>query len=186
MVESSHLIFYFDATSLKKGNLFPSKLLAGHSLAVWKPSLFKVLPLGVPVAKWPYYIFMWFVHAIDNLRGKGYKIYLVKKNGRLVHYSGVAPKCFKYRFMNDGDLIIGPVFTVPDECRKGIARCVIGRILSDNASKNACFWYVVRKNNAESRALISSFDFTCRGSSNIRKIMGMKIYDLMSDQNGVI
>lgn len=150
-------------------------------LHIWRPGLVRPVPSGLPIRKYPYFLFLRVVHSIDCLIGKGYVVYTVYRKNRLVHYSGLAPRCFKYPFMNKNDLIIGPVWTAAEVQRKGIAKAVIRKLLKDYAGHAAeTFWYVTQEKNLESNQLIQACGFKKASKSTVARQLGLRIHTIGS------
>lgn len=123
---------------------------------VWKPSLTRLWPRGLPallVVWWLYY----FCKVI--FRKPAYTIFYILDEGLVVNYTIASTKCFKFPFMNDEDIQIGPSWTEPAYRRKGIAASVILRVKEyyNGGTKN--YFWIVGRENIGSRQLIESLGF---------------------------
>lgn len=157
------------------GSLSP--VPAGYEVVKWRPGPFRIVPPGIGIKNFPYFIFMWLVHFTDMLRRRGHIVFLVKENGRTIHYSGVAPRCFKYRFMNGDDWIVGPCVTVDDHQRRGIGSSVMLMIRRMLQEERARLWYVMRNNNDAARRLVERCGLRPAQGIVEGKKLGITIYD---------
>lgn len=91
-----------------------------YTIEIFFPTLFQ---LKKHSGKIFIYIF-WFLLT----RGK-YRIIYVKKGNVIIHYTHILPKFFKFPFMKDEDLEIGPAWTDISHRGQGIFPSVIGYIV---------------------------------------------------------
>lgn len=103
----------------------------------------------------PIYLF-WFLFT----RGR-YRIYYVKDEaGKVIHYSHVLPKFFKFPFMQRGDLQIGPSWTDPARRGQRIYPAVIAHILRREQRQGRCFYMMAAEANRASCRGIERTGFT--------------------------
>lgn len=172
-----YLVFKFDGMTSLQGEV-PLNIPPDCNLKIWLPGLVRPVPSGLPLRKYPYFLFLWVIHVFDCLKGKGYVVYTLYQHDRLIHYCGVAPRCFKYSFMKGDDLIIGPVWTAPENQRKGIAKTVIQKVLRDYACSPRTFWYVSREENMESDQLVQSCGFQRTSRSTVVRRLGLRVHSI--------
>lgn len=132
------------------------ELPEGYYLKIWRPSVFELSPKGLP--RLPFIIWS-IMHYLKLFRNSNYRIFLVYYDKKIAHYSVVLPKHFKYPFMDDNDLQIGPVGTDINHRRKGLASYTVGKIIETYKNPECKFWYLTRDNNIPSKAFIESLGF---------------------------
>ncbi len=133
-----------------------SDLPEGYSLKIWRPSIFELIPKGL--SKFPFILWS-IMHYLKLFINSNYNIFLVYCNKEIIHYSGVLPKHFKYPFMNNNDIQIGPCWTHTEHRRKGIASFVIKKIIETYKKPGCKFWYITREENIPSKKFIESLGF---------------------------
>lgn len=135
-------------------------LPAGYYLKIWKPSVSELNPRGLP--KFPFILWsmMYYLRLFKNTN---YRIFLVYYDKKIAHYSVVLPKHFKYPFMDNNDLQIGPVGTDINHRRKGLASYTVGKIIETCENPECKFWYLTRDDNIPSKAFIESLGFSRYG-----------------------
>jgi|GEM_PF-450464 len=145
-----------DCAIFYKNNLLLSSDL---HIKVWTPKLLSVAPkelISLPFIAW------WLFHWFRVFKTPNYKIYLVyTKNKKLVHYVVILPAHYRFPFMKDKDLSIGPIFTDVGYRGKGISKQIINLILNENSPEavQTTYWYIVRAENKQSMNLIEKLGF---------------------------
>ena len=74
------------------------------------------------------------------------KLFYVVDNNKLVHYSYLVPRCFKFKFLNDNDYEIGPCFTLNEFRGKGIYPTVLKKIIASVDVKSSLYMMVASQN----------------------------------------
>jgi|SRR3989344_3597520 len=152
-ITSQKYIFYINHSGKISGK---SDLPAGYYLKIWQPSILGLSPKGLP--KFPFILWS-IMHYLKLFRNSNYRIFLVYYNKRIVHYSVVLSKHFKYPFMDNDDIQIGPCWTNIEHRRKGIASYAIKKIVEAHKKSGRKFWYVTREENIPSKKFIESLGF---------------------------
>lgn len=137
-----------------------------YSFEIWKPTFYKIFPKNIPNKK--SFFLWWLLYLPKLLNHHCYNIFLVYYKKKVIHYSLVGTKCFKFPFMETNDIQIGPCWTQELHRRKGIALFVILKILELYKMKNRKFWFIVREENVGSRQLIEKTGF-CKYGKGIAK-----------------
>lgn len=99
-------------------------------------------------------------------------IYYIVEEDRILHYSYVIGKCFKFPFLKKGDCVIGPCFTEEKSRGKGLYPKTLSTIVYNNDFNN--YYMIVHKNNLSSIRGIckAGFDMV----NDIEKTKILKIY----------
>jgi len=119
---------------------------------VWQPSLFKLKPRGAQrsLSWW------WFYHFTNVLRKRPcYWIFLIHEDNAIIHHAVASMKCFKFPFMEDQDIHIGPILTDPECTGRGIATSAVASLVEFCAKDNRKFWAMV---DPENKAEIKVFE----------------------------
>jgi len=80
-------------------------------------------------------------------RGK-YKIYYVREGDSVIHTSYCIPKCYKFPFMKETDLHVGPCVTDEGSRGQGIFPTVVSKIMADHP--DTVFYMVINDDNTAS------------------------------------
>lgn len=154
----------------------PTSIIARdiYSFKIWKPTMYKIMPKGIPSKK--SFFFWWLFYFPKLFTKSSYSIFTVYCGKKLVHYSLISPKCFKFPFMETIDIQIGPCWTHDRHRRKGIASYVITEILKLYKKKNRKFWYITREENKASGRVIVKVGFIEYGKGTRKKRFGANIF----------
>jgi len=137
------------------------KLKPGYYVKVWTPKLLSIAPKKLLT---PTFLTWWLFHWSKIFKNSHYKIILIYTHERkLVHYTVILPAHFRFPFMQDGDVQIGPLSTVSDHRRNGLALYALGHIAKEYRNTHRNIWYVVRKENEPSIRLIEKYNFIKAG-----------------------
>ena len=138
-----------------------------YSLRIWTPSVFDIVPRGLPLIK---FVGWWILYLVKSFYDSHYiyTIFLVYYKHKVIHYTVITSKSWKFNFMKSSDIQIGPSNTDFEHRRKGIGLYIIKKILEMKYKKNIRFWWVVREENMISRRFIEKAGFFQYGST-IRK-----------------
>lgn len=145
-------------------------LPAGLFLTLWEPSITSLKPRKAPIVLSVWWFYYFFKIALEK---KAYSVVLVYKDDVIVHRTVISSKCFKFPFMNDGDIQIGPSWTSP-ECRnQKIASSVISGIVRRYEKEGGKIYWISREANYASRELIEGIGFEECGRVKKKKLMGI-------------
>ena len=118
----------------------------GYNCIVHSPGLFSLRKYGSNLVV----NFLWYLFTF----GKFKIVYLLDGNN-VVHYSYITPKTFRFPFMVENDIMVGPCFTNSKYRGKGIFTEVLRLINSNYCDKD--LWICANLNNIASlRAFESS------------------------------
>lgn len=157
-------IFYIKQSEDMNHNIID--LSKDYSLKIWRPTIWELRPNGLFKRE---FLFWSIFHYLKLFSNSNYSIFIVYYGKEIVHYTVVLPKHYKFNFMAEDDLQIGPVWTHTEHRRKGIASFVIQKILEFYKKQDRRFWYVVREEHNVSRGFIEKASFTIYGKG-IKKI----------------
>ena len=146
--------FIFDERRILKER---EPLKQGFKLIEFKPSVVSLRKhAGPPLLL---YLF-WFLMT----KGK-YRIYYVVNNeGKIIHYSHVLTKFYKFSFMKKNDMEIGPSWTDPASRGLGIYPAVIGAIARQYAGRCNIHIFSDEDNNASINGIMKAgFRFYGKG-----------------------
>jgi SAM-dependent methyltransferase len=132
-------------------------LIPGYHIQLWRPRLFSIAPKGLLT---PVFTAWWLFHWLKIFKNPNYKIYLVyTKEQKLAHYTVLIPAHYRFPFMHDKDLQIGPIGTKEDERRNGLAHYILHSILNEYENKCVRLWYITREENMISKSFIEKANF---------------------------
>lgn len=117
----------------------------------------------------------WLVRASFWLTTGGkFRIFYIKRDGKIVHTSCVIPKCFKFPFLKAGEYIIGPCVTAPDYRGQGLYGKALACITGHPMYRDGVFYMSVNEHNASSIRGIEKAGFRLVG--RVRKSRILKRY----------
>jgi RimJ/RimL family protein N-acetyltransferase len=150
-----YIFFRQDLSRLKdKDSDQPAGLNRNYELKVFRPDCLHVVPKGMK--KEPGFIIWWFLYlTIWRWQGKSYEYYLVYDKEQLIHYCLLSPKYYRYPFMNNDDIQIGPFWTAEGYRGQGICPTVIAKVMEDYKSRNRYAYIITRENNVNSQRSIA-------------------------------
>jgi RimJ/RimL family protein N-acetyltransferase len=119
---------------------------------IWQPSLFRLKPRGAQLSlSW-----WWFYHFTDVLRNRPrYWIFLIREDKAIIHHAVASTKVFKFPFMEEQDIHIGPILTDPECTGRGLATSAGASLIEFLAKDNRNFWAMV---DPENKAEIKVFE----------------------------
>ena len=142
MGKEQQILFIFDSNCKLNENLF---LNPDYEILEFVPTIFRLKLDNF------YNIKDFFKHVLWFLSTKGkYKIVYVVNNKKIIHYSYVIPKFYKFSFLAENDLEIGPCYTQPDYRGIHIFPYIIAYIINKYRNHNN-FIMVVDGNNINSQ-----------------------------------
>jgi len=124
-------------------------------LEVWRPTLREFGPPGT--ALFPFCLW-WVFHWTKIFGNDGYRIFLLKDHGELVHRSCLFPPYFRFPFMRPNDMQVGDIWTAESRRGKGMAAEVLRQILRDLSGIRV--WYLCESENIASVRLARSAGMT--------------------------
>lgn len=134
---------YYKLSELEKNTDIP--LVQGCKIKVHYP---KVDKLNLHTHFKPIYFFWYFFTF-----GRYCIYYVYDENEKIVHFSHVMPKIFKYAFMfRKKSMHIGPCWTIENYRGKGIYPAVLSKICSDYSDKNV-YIFTEKKNIASQKGI---------------------------------
>lgn len=142
----------------------------------WQPSLFRLKPKG---SQWAL-SWWWFYHFTKVLRNKpSYTIFLVYKDKAVAHHSVASVKCFKFPFMEEEDIHIGPIWTDPEHRGEGLAKSTVASLVEFLAKGNRGFWAMVDMENTAEITVFEKLGFVDLGvvKRNKRFLFSRYTYD---------
>lgn len=90
------------------------------------------------------------------------------KNGEEAHYSYVSYKSYRFPFMRESDIMIGPCYTFDNFRRNGLYLKTLETII--NNFPNECFWIFAHENNLPSLRVIEKAGFEFYGDVSMNKL----------------
>lgn len=118
--------------------------LKGYDLVIQKPTLFSLRKYeGNAMVN-----LLWYVFSFGRFR----ILYLLDQK-KIVHFSYITPKIFRFPFMSKQDIQIGPCETNLDYQRQGIFTAVLKTIAQFYSNKDCSVWtYTTVTNQASQKA----------------------------------
>ncbi len=141
---------------------------------VWHPSLLKIRPNGL---SWKLALWwaIYFSKLLSNRFGFCLFIMYQKYNRNIVHYTLVSSKSFKFPFMKENDIHIGPIWTDPNHRGEGIASYVVEKIFELYKTKERVFWLMINDRNPASKKIAKNYGFIECGKVE-KKTLGIYKY----------
>jgi hypothetical protein len=126
----------------------------GYSIRVFRPHLLKTGLNNDERLK----RIIWYLISMGRLR-----ILYIMDGNDVAHYSFILPKNFRFPFMNQGDLQIGPCFTHKKYRGQGLYTTALKLIPSIFADKASTFWIYTTDNNLTSQSVIEKSGYVFQG-----------------------
>ncbi len=139
---------------------------------LWRPTWGSIVPAGVaviPFAAW------WALHHLRLFKNRDYGLFLIYKENRLIHRSGVFPGYFRFPFMETDDLQIGDTWTDPEHRGRGIASFAIQEIVALCRRPGRGFWYITEQNNFPSIRAAMKVGFVKVGDGERVAKLGLRV-----------
>jgi len=114
------------------------------------------------------YIFWYFF-----TRGKYNIFYVMNDAGKIIHYSHILPKFFKFPFMSKKDLHIGPSWTDPAYRGKGIYPFVLKKTIEVWHNDITNLWMMTTEDNYPSQRGIAKAGFSIVGRGMKTEFLGI-------------
>jgi hypothetical protein len=150
---------------------FPS-----YQYTVIKPTLLNSGPglsqNSISLLFWKLYafVFLW------KLRGKNFEVHLLHDGDKLVHFTVVLPKYFRFPFMADDDIECGPSWTDSQYRGKGLFPVILETICRRFAGIKANCWALCEYSNYSSQKAIAKAGFTLFGEGIRTAPFSLKIF----------
>lgn len=132
----------------------------GYEGRFWTPSLREPLPPGLSARIFAGWTAM---HHLRVFQNRLFAIYLVSRDGRLVHRSCVLPAWFRLPFMAAQDIQIAATHTAPEARGQGLARAAVSAIVARFRAPGRTIWYFANEDNAASLRVIEQCGFAYAG-----------------------
>lgn len=162
---SKYLLYYSD----KHAESEDSNEIAAY-FEYWQPSLIRCKPEGAPKSL----IIWWLYYLTKIILGKpSYGICIILEKNRIIHYTVAAHKCFKFPFMSEEDIQIGPSWTDPEYRNRGIASNVIDEIRKHYGNEAKKYYWIVGEENYVSRHVVEKLGFRNCGEIHKKRALGM-------------
>lgn len=100
-------------------------------------------------------------------KGK-YKIYYVSNQDKVTHFSYCLPKSYKFSFMKEKDLHIGPCVTDSAYRGRGLFPMVLTKIVTEN--KPADFYMIIDQDNIASQKGVAKVGFQIKNGLTVHPL----------------
>lgn len=151
-----------------KNSLNNFEIESKYKVAVFKPSLFQ---LNKHLHNISIMHVIWFFFTFGK-----YKIVYVYDGEKLIHYTHAIPKFWKFSFMSNNDLEIGPCWTDEKYRGQGIYPYIIQQITKKDIEDRNWFM-IVDKNNIASIKGMEKAGFEKVGQVKKTKLLGIYKYE---------
>jgi GNAT superfamily N-acetyltransferase len=122
----------------------------GLEWSLWRVRLFSIWPRGLEDGR-QWWLVRWLLYISGVLSGRQYCALIAKDGTRIVHYSVICSRWFRFPGCLRGDLIIGPTRTDPEYRRRGIALRALLEIRYRFRQPGRQFLYVAEEHNIPSQ-----------------------------------
>ncbi len=148
------------------------RLPSEYAARLWTPEDGGLAPRGLALAPFGIWTVM---HRLGMFANGEYGVFVVYRDGRLVHRSGLFPRYARFPFMAREDLQIGDVWTDPEHRNRGLASFALRRLVDDKVRGGRRLWYVVEGDNAASIRTVEKCGFAVVGTGARTKRLGLSL-----------
>lgn len=160
-MSSVRLRLYKTESNLNRNKPDVETVLKSYDLSIRKLHLFQFSKFG-----YGFFInLFWYIFTLGN-----FKILCLTDADKLVHFSYIIPKVFRFPFMKKGDIQIGPCLTSENYRKKGIYGAVLQYIVAEYATKGRSLWIYTAEHNIASQSVIEKVGFQFYSSASISKL----------------
>ena len=152
-----YLIFRKNLMEIKgSANSEPASIHTSYEFKTFTPHRLHLIPNGVNKSL-TFILWAILYLAIWKRRGKDFEYYLVYDGEKLIHYSIVLPQYYRFPFMGNNDIFVGPCWTAEEYRGKGIFPLVI-LMITDNYKfrKGYAYGMITEDNIASQRSVIKA------------------------------
>lgn len=125
-----------------KGEVKNQSHVVPYKIKQFTPSMLRAYPGQRFTIKTILYNIYWWLITLGS-----YRIWCALDGNKVIHYSYVVPKCYKFPFLDSNSVEIGPCMTDKDYRGKGIYPSVLNNIVSDTIGKK---YIIINDSNASS------------------------------------
>jgi len=157
------------------------KLAKHYHYQIWSPRLFELFPegnfddkSGLSKLKFNKFIFQWRI-LYCLIWNHVFNIFIIYRENNIVHYTMILSKSIKFPFMGKYDIQFGPVWTHPNERKKGLMKFALYSYIKISNKKDRKYWWVCRENNNVSRIAIEKKGFNVYGTGIKKSVLPLKI-----------
>lgn len=172
-MREKNLLFFKQKTGKRKAVNLPKDF----EYRVFKPSILKPLPQGFggSLKTISFFRLTSILQIFWHNSKKPYKIHLLYKENRLAHYSVVLPKYYRFPFMDEYDIEIGPCWTDSQYRGLGLYPAVLQKILETFSKYKKNAWIFCENDNKASIRGIEKAGFEFIGEGRKTKPLGLSI-----------
>jgi hypothetical protein len=136
-------------------------VLKSYDLSVHKLPLFQLSKFG-----YGFFInLFWYIFTFGS-----FKVLSLKDRDKLVHFTYIIPKVFRFPFMKKGDIQIGPCLTTANYRKKGIYGFVLQYIIAEYATEGRSLWIYTAEHNRASQSVIEKVGFQFYSDASISRL----------------
>ena len=148
---------------------------AEYGIERWYPSWGQISPKGLEKQIGRPTLLLWWLHGRLCGRRDSYWICLIRRQGRIVHYSGVFGRNLRFPFMSAGDLQVGPVWTDPGERGRGLQRIALDAVVEQTRGRTKRLWWLCRAANSVSNHVARKGGFEFVGVGRRQPRWGLSV-----------
>ena len=172
--------YVYDAPRRPKGT---GTLPPSYRFEMWRPKLWRILPLCLLRARKAehllnlrYLSFFWLHHYLKRFWGRNdYCIALVFQGNDLAHFAVVRTRDYRFPFMCEDDLQIGPVWTDSTHRGRGLASGAVAHVQAQLSGAWRRVWWICPRENAASNAVASKAGFSLLGEGRRTVRLGLRV-----------
>lgn len=165
------LLFFYTANYREAGRTAAS-FTKPDSLEVWTPSLWRILPPGLPL--YPFAVW-WLFHQFRVFRNRQYMVIFIRDGKRVIHRTTVVPCYFRFPFMASNDVQVG-VWTDPKHRGCGLAVMALQKAVELTRESSRRMWYIVRETNLPSIRVAEKWGLALAGRGRRIPRFGIKVF----------
>jgi SAM-dependent methyltransferase len=160
----------------------PVALTGDYRTVIWTPKPWCVAPFCLlrklndqKLLDGRHLVFFWLHHYLRGFLHKNvYRILLVFRGNDLVHFSLVRTKDYRFPFMRDDDVQVGPVWTHPSHRGRGLALGTLLQLMPSITAAWRRVWWICLQENTPSNRVALRGGFTLIGKGVRTKRWGLR------------
>lgn len=161
-MNSVRLRLYKSENYLNRINPTVHTILKPYDLSIHKLHLFQLSKFG-----YGFFVnLFWYIFTFGSC-----EVLIVENNDKLVHFTYIIPKVFRFPFMKKGDIQIGPCLTTENYRKKGIYGAVLHYIIAKYSGNERILWIYTAEKNIASQSVIEKVGFQFFSFASISRFL---------------
>lgn len=153
-----------------------------YRIEMWAPKPWRILPRCLLRARKAQHLlnawhlcFFWLHHYLRRLRSRNeYRIALAFHNNDLAHFAVIRTRDYRFPFMREDDIQVGPVWTHPSHRGQRLATAVLLQVLTEFSNAWRRVWWICLCDNAPSNTVAIKAGFSWLGEGERTTRLGLR------------